>query len=91
MKLCAHKFALAAAIASGFGYALCALLMLLWPGQSLQFMASLMHMTSLSILAPYFQVTIFNFISGIIQCMLYSYVYVFVFALIYNQLLNNAR
>jgi len=86
MKIHAHQLGLAAGLSMSFWFFVCAVLMWIWPAGALKLTASLMHMTSLSLFAPYFQVTLVNFLSGFTQCFVYTYLYTFVLATIYNRL-----
>ena len=86
MKIHAHKFGIAAAVSMGFWYVICALAFFLWHDQALQFTAAIFHMTSLGPLVPYFQVTVANASSGLIQSMLYTYLFTAVMGAVYNWL-----
>lgn len=85
MKLHAQKLALAAAGSVGICFAICAALMCMWPAPTLQLTAHMLHLTSLQIIEPYFQVTLFNFTCGLVQWMVYTYLCVLLFASLYNR------
>lgn len=85
MTIQTHKLASSAAITIGISYIICASLMHIWPKIMLQLMAELMHMSSLEIIEPYFQVTLKNFISGILQSIIYTYFFVALWGTLYNR------
>ncbi len=90
MKINANLFALSASITMGIGYAICALIVYVWPTHSLKLFADMMHLTSLKVLSPYFHVTTTNFISGLVQLIIYTYAFVYVWILIFNALNKKA-
>ncbi len=85
MKVQAQKLAQAAAATAAISYAICALLMSIWPAQTLQLTADLMHRTTLADVLPTFQVTPYNFLSGLIQLVVYTYLIVLLFGTLYNR------
>ena len=88
MKLHTQKLALASAVATGIWYAVCALLCWMWPQEALQLSAPLFHLRSFELFAPYFHVTLHGFFSGLIQSMLYTYLYCLPFGWLYNFLVK---
>lgn len=88
MKINANQFALSASFAMGTFYAVCALFVYMWPTYSLKLIADLMHLSSLEPLTPYFQVTLTNFVSGLAQSIVYTYIFVYLWIFIFN-VLNN--
>ncbi len=85
-KMNANKCAMSAAGAFGALYVLCALFVMAWPAQSLQLKADFLHLTTLDHLAPILQVTAMNFISGLVQIMVYAYITVWMWCYIYNNM-----
>jgi len=84
MQLHPRAFAAAAAASMGICYVICAGFVVTWPQHALDLTASLFHLRSLELFEPYLQITPANFMSGLIQSMLYTYVYVWLLTAIYN-------
>lgn len=85
MKVHAQKLAQAAAATAAISYGICALVMSIWPVRTLQLTADLMHRTTLADVLPTFQVTPYNFLSGLIQIVVYSYLIALLFGTLYNR------
>lgn len=79
-----NKLAAAASLAVGTTYTVCTILVIVFPKQALQLVASLMHMTSLALFDPYYQVTFSNFIAGLLLLMTFSFVLVWLTGFIYG-------
>lgn len=80
------KFAAAASLAVGTTYTLCTILVIIFPTQALQLVASLMHMNSLVLFEPYYHVTASNFIAGLLLLMVFSFVIVWLTGFMYSLL-----
>ena len=81
----AHRLALSAAITTGISYLVYALFAYFYPDRAMQLVASL-HMMRCGIVERIIQVNTFNIVSGFVQSVLYTYVYVLVVGMIYNRI-----
>lgn len=88
MKLSQHKCALAAGLSMIIVYSSLIFLASLWPKYTLKLAGQLFHFKMMGRLAPFFKVTALNFTSSIIQRFIYTYVYVWFLAGIYNWLIK---
>lgn len=79
-----NKFAAAASLAVGTTYTMCTILVIIFPLRALQLVASLMHMNSLALFEPYYQVTAANFIAGLLLLMTFSFVIVWLAGFFYG-------
>ena len=90
MKINSCKFALAAAGAMSVAFVLCSVFCVLWPQLALDLTAPMLHLTTLDHITPYFAITIRSFFVGLIQVALYTYAIVWLWAWMYNRLLERA-
>ena len=88
MTFNSQKLALSAAGSIAIWYTFCFLTCWLWPKESLQLIAQLIHVSSLEHLEPYMSFTFLGYISGLIQNILYVYLFVWPMAAIYNALVR---
>ena len=85
MKFEEHKLALAAGITSAIIFTACSIIMYLWP-QSLNMSAAMFHLTSFGPLNAFFDLNAQIFVSGLVQTSVYTYICIYLFAYIYNQM-----
>ncbi len=85
MHLNAQKFSLAAAGTMGILYVLCALVVTLWPAQSLQLLGWLVHLVNVEKFAGDVAITFGGFFAGLIQAMLYTYLGSWLFVWLHNR------
>jgi len=88
MKLEVQKFSLALSVTMGIIYAVCAIFVTLWPDFSLQLFGWLIHLVNVDKFAGDVQITVFGFIIGLLQAMVYSYVGALVFAWLHNKFMK---
>lgn len=88
MQLNTTKFALAGAGAGGALYALCGVLVFLFPDFALQSLGWIAHLVNVEKFAGDVQLTLTGFLLGLAQIIVYSFVASWVFAWIYNSLLK---
>lgn len=86
MKLDAHKLGLAAGATSAIIFTACSILMHLWPYQMINMSAAMFHLSSFGPLNDFFALNAQIFVSGLIQSAVYSYISVYVFAYVYNNI-----
>ncbi len=86
MKFDPHKLGLAGAIASAIFWTACSIIMAMWPMKSMELTADMLHLSSLGPLVDYFGVNAANYVSGLIQYAVYSYLYAYLFAYAYNRI-----
>jgi hypothetical protein len=84
MKLHSCKLAFAAALASAVLYGLCTAMMYWWPAHALQMKADLLHMRNADLFSPYIQITLKNFLCGLIQVFVSSFIFFYLTALLYR-------
>lgn len=89
MTLNAHKFSLAATIIMGITYAICAVFTALVPDIALKFLGWMMHLVNVEKFAGGVEVTIGGFLLGLLPILFYTYFGTFVFAWLYNRLLQS--
>lgn len=89
MKLHSLKFAGAGALAAGISYSACAALFYYWPSQSLEYTAQLLHLKSLAAISSYMKIDPMNFLSGLLQIILYAFITLWIMAVLYNYSLRN--
>ncbi len=90
-KLYLHPFALAAGLTSGIVYGVCAAAVWLWPRQTVGFFATWFHGVDLMRIAAPLQLTVSNFVLGLIGTVLFAYVVGLLFAWLYNRCYVHCR
>jgi len=88
MKLEVQKFSLALAVTMGIIYVVCAAFVALWPDFALQLFGWLVHLVNVDKFAGDVQMTVFGFIIGLLQAMVYTYIGALVFAWLHNKFLK---
>lgn len=78
-------FAKALALVSGAGWVVCFLFVALFPGFSLTLSRNLMHGLDISVLGNW-QLTVNNFISGLVVMIISGWLFGWVLAWVYNKL-----
>ncbi len=86
MKIDPHKIGLAGAVASAILFTACSIFFSLWPAKMLEMTAALFHLNSFGPLSEYFELTAANYVSGLIQCAVYTYIYFYIFGYAYNRI-----
>ncbi len=86
MKLDSHKLGLAGATASAIFWTACSIIMAMWPAKSIELTADMFHLSSFGTLTDFFGVNAANYVSGLIQHAVYTYLYVYLFAYAYNRM-----
>lgn len=89
MTLNAHKFSLTATITMGITYVICAVFTLLFPDVALKFLGWMMHIVNVEKFAGGVEVTIGSFLLGLLPILFYTYFATYVFARLYNRLLQS--
>lgn len=88
MEFNKQKFSLAAAIAAGTAYMVCAVFTALLPGIALNFLGWMAHLTNVEKIITV-QITLTGFILGLLPILLYAYFTAYVFALLYNKFVQS--
>lgn len=88
MTLNANKFSLAAAMTMGITYVICAVFTALVPDIALKFLGWMMHIVNVEKFAGGVEVTIGGFLLGLLPILFYSYLAAYVFARLYNKLVQ---
>ena len=91
MKINAQLFGIAGALAAGIYFTAGFILLVLFPEQSLRSMASLFLLSSFGPLTNYFDISFSTFITGLISYVIYTYIFTYLLARIYNKLIDNAK
>ena len=86
MKFDPHKWGLAGAAASAIFWTGCSIIMAMWPVKSIELTADMFHLSSFGPLVELFGVTAANYVSGLIQYAVYSYIYVYLLIYAYNRM-----
>ncbi len=86
MKLDPHKLGLSGAAASAVFWTACSIIMAMWPAKSIELTADLFHLSSLGPLVEFFGVNAANYVSGLIQYAVYSYIYFYLFAYAFDRM-----
>ncbi len=86
MKFDPHKFGLAGAAASAIFWTGCSIIMAMWPAKSMDLTADMLHLSSLGPLVEFFGVNAANYVSGLIQYAVYTYLYVYLFVYAYDRM-----
>lgn len=84
MKCYTHQLSFSAATAMALLYTVGALVVAAFPQQVLQLWAPLFYLKSAELLSPFFGITFFGFLSGIIQTFIYTYLYAWLLGTLYN-------
>ena len=83
MTLDSHKFSLSAALMVGVAYLICTVFCYLWPQFSSDLMAPMLHVSSLDMV-----ITLQGTVLGLVQYVAYTYALVYLWAWLYNGLLE---
>ena len=86
MKFDPHKWGLAGAAASAIFWTGCSIICAMWPAKALDLTADMFHLSSFGPLVEFFGVNAANYVSGLIQYAVYSYIYVYLFVYAYNRM-----
>jgi len=86
MKFDPHKFGVAGAVASAIFWTGCTIICAMFPGKALELTADMVHLSSFGPLTEFFGVNAANYVSGLIQYAVYSYLYVYLFVYAYNRM-----
>ena len=84
MKINAHSFGLAGAITTSVWYGVIALLVKIWPYETLRFISAAHMIPRLENLMPYIKITPAGILTGITVHFIAAYCFFLVMALIYN-------
>jgi len=87
-KLNANKFSLAAAATMGIIYLICAVFVFLWPDFALQLFGWLVHLVNVDKFTGDVNVTIFGFVLGLVQVLVYTYIGALIFVWLHNKFVN---
>lgn len=88
MELNRQKFALAAAMAMGTAYVICAVFTALLPDVALKFLGWMVHVVNVEKFAGGVEVTFGGFILGLLPVLFYTYLVSYLFAWLYNKLVQ---
>lgn len=88
MQLHTQKLALAATETVGIAYALCAAFTALWPDIAVKLVGSMMHILNIEKYAADIQMTWGGFFTGLIEVMVYAYLFTFVLGFLYNRMVK---
>lgn len=86
MKLDPHKFGLAGAVASAIFWTACSILCVMFPVKAMELSADMLHLSGFGQLTEFFGVNAANYVSGLIQYAVYSYLYIYLFVYAYNRM-----
>lgn len=89
MTLNTHKFSLAATITMGITYVICTVFTLFFPDIALKFLGWMMHLVNVEKIAGGVEVTIGGFLLGFLPILFYTYIGTYVFARLYNRLIQS--
>lgn len=89
MELNKQKFALAAAIAIGIAYVICAVFTALLPDVALKFLGWMVHIVNVEKFAGGVEVTFGSFVIGLLPVLFYTYLVSYFFAWLYNKLVRS--
>ncbi len=85
MEIRQNAFAFALAKTSAVLYALCALVVAIWPEGAMQLLGSVAHLVSVDKFAGDVQLTLGSFVIGLIEIVIYSYFAGWLFAWFYSR------
>ena len=88
MAIDSHKFSLSASLTVGVAYLICSVFCYLWPQFSLDSMAPMVHQTNLDKFMPLMVITPRMVVLGLVQYVAYTYAFVYLWAWLYNGLLE---
>lgn len=91
MTLNTNKLALAATITIGIAYIVCAVFTAIAPETALKFLGWTLHLVNVDKFAGGVEVTLGSFILGLLPILFYSYITAYIFALLYNKLIQPPR
>jgi len=86
MKLYTNRFALAAAITAGVAYVLCAVFVAIFPELALQMLGWVAHIVNVEKFAGDVQITFGGVVIGLVQVVIYVYLFVLLFGAVYNSM-----
>lgn len=90
MTFHANKLSLAATITMGIVYTVCAAFTAIAPDVALMFLGWMLHLVNVEKFAGGVEVTLSSFILGLLPILFYSYITTYVFARLYNKLIESA-
>ena len=85
MEIRKNAFALALAETSAALYALCAIVVALWPDGALQLLGWVAHLVNVDQFSGGVVITFWGFVIGLVQIVIYSYVAGWLLAWFYNR------
>ena len=85
MELDKNRFARAAAGTVAIAYAVCAVVVWLWPDLALQLLGLVAHLVNVEKFAGDVAITPAGVLAGFVQVVLYSYLVAWIFAWLYNR------
>ena len=88
MELNKQKFSLAATITMGVAYVTCAVFTALFPDVALKFLGWMVHIVNVEKFAGGMEVSLGSFFLGLLPIVFYTYVMSYLFAWVYNKLLQ---
>lgn len=88
MEINAQKFSLAATITMGVAYIICAGFVALLPDVALEFLGWMVHVINVEKFAGGVEVTLGSFFLGLLPIIFYTFVTSYLFAWLYNRLLQ---
>lgn len=88
MELNKQKFSLAATITMGIAYVICAVFTALLPDVALKFLGWMVHIVNVEKFAGGVEVTFGGFILGLLPVLFYTYLVSYLFAWLYNKLVQ---
>jgi len=91
MKLNIQKFSLAAAVAMGVIYAVCAAFVAAWPDFSLKLLGWLVHLVNVEKFAGDVAITLIGFVIGLAQIVVYTYIGAWIFAWLHNRFMQSQQ
>lgn len=86
-----HPTGLAFALTAGVVYVVCAILVALWPQQSISFFGSWFHGVDLTKIAVAPQITIVSFVVGLISVIIFAYLVGALYAWAYNTCTDHCK
>ncbi|MBS3176594.1 hypothetical protein J4457_05150 [Candidatus Woesearchaeota archaeon] len=86
-----HPTGFAFGLTAGVAYIICAIFFVFWPSQALRFFNDWFHGLDLSALVVVKSVTLWTFVKGLVEIVLFFYIMGFIFALIYNKCVDHCK